>query len=158
MKLIKWSFCVGLSHEYEWNSLVPTISPRLFWIAATGLVFQTASPSSHVKQWFVHPNESPTVMITFSQCQNDPLWFCLFWLYWDNGHLLCLITGSVSGSTLFSILSFTPCTTPLQLCAPPKRRWRPRWHGTAHLSQLLQKQRENSTLDHQMTQLKGEWE
>ncbi len=64
------------------------------------------SPLSHGKQWFVHSNETPTVMITFPVCHTDPPWCCLFWLYWDNGRLLCLIRVPGSGSTPFSLAPF----------------------------------------------------
>lgn len=75
------------------------------------------SPLSHVKQWFVHSNETPTVMITFPVCHTDPPWCCLFWLYWDNGRLLCLIRAPGSGSTPFPLAPFS-LSVPLLLPAP----------------------------------------
>ena len=119
-------------------------SPRLclFW----------TSPLSHVKQWFVHSNETPTVMITFPVCHTDPPWCCLFWLYWDNGRLLCLIRVAGGGSTPFSLTPFflSPYPSPPSSCTLPRRRWWGHWHSSAHLIQLLQKQRESSSLDHDM--------
>lgn len=84
------------------------------------------SPLSHVKQWFVHSNETPTVMITFPVCHTDPPCCCLFWLYWDNG-LLCLIRVPGSGSTPFSLspfFSFRIPPTPRSLPLPA-----PCWGG-----------------------------
>lgn len=91
---------------------------------------------SHVKQWFVHFNETPAVMITFLVCHGDPLWCFLYTLYWDNGRLLSLIRGP----TFFLPLP-APC-----------------WGGgdkdtdtaSAHLIQLLMKQRESSYMVHNM--------
>lgn len=113
------------------------------------------SPLSHVKQWFVRSTETPTVMITFPVCHTDPLWCCLFWLYWDNGRLLCLIRVPGSGSTLFSLalsLPPHPSFSPLSpsSCTLLRRRWWGHWHSSAHLIQLLQKQRECSSADHDM--------
>lgn len=70
------------------------------------------SPLSHVKQWFVRSTETPTVMITLTVCHTDPLWCCLFWLYWDNGRLLCLIRVPGSGSTYSPWLSLSLPTPP----------------------------------------------
>lgn len=76
------------------------------------------SPLSRVKQWFVHSNETPTVLITFPVCHTDPPWCCLFWLYWDNGRLLCLIRVPGSGSPPFSLAPFLPLSISLLLPAP----------------------------------------
>lgn len=124
--------------------------PRLslFWI----------SPLSHVKQRFVHSNETPTVVITFPVCHTaaPPLSCCLFWQYWDNGCLFCLNRYCGSGSTPFSYSPFLSLSTRLLLPAPHssctlmRRRWRGRWHGSTHLIQLLQKQWERSSPNHEM--------
>lgn len=105
------------------------------------------SPLSHVKQWFVHSNETPAVMITFPVCHTDPPLCCPCWLYWDNGCLLSLIRLPGSGSTPFSLapllLSACPSNAPPPppSCTLPRRRWRGHLHGSAHLIQLLQKQK-----------------
>lgn len=108
------------------------------------------SPLSHVKQWFVRSNETPTVMITFPVCHTNPPWCCLYWLYWDNGRLLCLIRVPGCGSSPFSFAPFlSPSSSysplPPASCSLPRRRGWGHWHGSAHLIQLLQKQRECSS-------------
>lgn len=98
------------------------------------------SPLSHVKQWFVHSNETPKVMITFPVCHTDdppPHPHCLFWLHWDNGCLLCLIRVPGSGSTPFSLACFFlspyPSSSPLppSSCTLLRRRW---WGTLTQLS------------------------
>lgn len=75
------------------------------------------SPLSHVKQWFVHSNETPTVTITFPVCHTDspPVQYCLFRLYWDNGrHSLPRVPSSRSSpfSLPSSFLSLSNSPTP----------------------------------------------
>lgn len=123
------------------------------------------SPLSHVKQWFVHSNETPTVTITFPVCHTDsppptrpPVQYCLFWLYWDNGGLLCLESLAVGALRSHSPPPFSHSPTPPLppfSCTLLRRRWWGHWHSSAHLIQLLQKQRECSSLDRDMKRPRG---
>lgn len=94
----KWSILVQWIHGFAFISLLDD-KATLRLCSCPRLCFFWTSPLSHVKQWFVHPNETPTVMITFPVCHTDPPWCCLFWLYWDNGRLLCLIRDPGRGNT-----------------------------------------------------------
>ena len=142
-------------HGYAFISLLDDKATLRLCSCPRQCLFWT-SPLSHVKQWFVHSNETPTVMITFPVCHTDPPWCCLFWLYWDNGRLLCLIRVPGSGSTPFPLAPFSlspyPSCSPLppSSCTLLRRRWWGHWHSSAHLIQLLQKQRECSSPDHDM--------
>ncbi len=104
-------------HTYKWSILVQWIRGLAFisilddkaalrLCSCPRLCLFWTSPLSHVKQWFVHSNGTPTVMITFAVCHTDPPWCCLFWLYRDNGCFLCLIRVPGSGSTPFFFARF----------------------------------------------------
>lgn len=66
--------CIQMGHFDELTARLSShLRPHSGSVLVLYCVSFWTSSLSHVKHWFVHSNETPTVMITFPVCHTDPL-------------------------------------------------------------------------------------